>query len=97
MSAPIAALALLGLIGVPLLLLYVGRGFRQFDARQRGAFRGAVIGYSVASAAILLGLLAPPFVWPPASFGLRIGLAGGLLIGPALGAAIGVLGRSARR
>lgn len=97
MSAPVAVLTLLGLVGVPLLLLYAGRGFRQFDARQRGAFRGAVIGYSVASTAILLWLLVPPFVWPPASFAVRIGLAGGLLIGPALGAVIGVVRPSARR
>ena len=97
MTAPVAVLVLLGLIGVPLVLLQTGRGFRQFDAPRRGAFRGAVIGYALASALVLVLLLVPPFVWPPASPWVRISLVGGLLLGPALGALIGWLGLAARR
>ena len=94
--APVAVSVLLGLIGVPVVLLQSGRKFRQFGARGRGLFRGAVIGYAVAASITVLLLVAPPFDWPPVSSWARAWLVGGLLLGPAIGAAMGGLFSSRR-
>jgi hypothetical protein len=96
MMVPVAVSVLVGLIGVPAVLLQAGRKFRHFGARGRGLFRGAVIGYAVAASITVLLLMAPPFAWPPASSWARAWLVGGLLLGPALGAAIGGLTSSRR-
>ena len=97
MTAPVAVSVLLGLIGVPLVLLEAGRRFRRFGPLGRGAFRGGIIGYITAASINLILMLVPPFVWPPESMGTRIWLIGGLLLGPTLGAVIGGLASSGRR
>lgn len=94
MSAAAAALALAGLVGVPLVLLWSGRHFRRLDARRQRVYRASVIGYGLAGTATLLILLSPPYVWPPSPTPVRLWMAGGLVIGPALGALVGALGGS---
>lgn len=97
MSAPVAALVLAGLFGVPLALLWAGQRFRTFPAATLGAYRGAIVGYGVSSLAVAAVLIAPPYTWPPTSPGLRVLLASGLLAGPLLGALAGRLLAGPRR
>jgi len=54
---------LLGLFGVPVILLAWGHRLRRLEPRQRGAFWGAVLGYCIAGTlAIILGMI-PPEAW----------------------------------
>jgi len=83
---------LLGIFGIPLLLLGFGQRFRHRGRRARGAFWGGVVGYGAALVLWSLSLLATPVLWDEASAriaGVILPLlaVGGL--GMALGAAIG--------
>lgn len=89
MSAPLAALVLVGLAGVPTVLLWTGQHFRTFPPATLRSWRGAVVGYGVSCAAVAVLLLVPPYTWPPPSRSTRIVLATALLAGPLLGAVVG--------
>ncbi len=89
MSVPVAVVVLLGLVGVPVALLWTGRHFRGFTPRALSAWRGGLVGYLVSCTGVAGVLLAPPFTWPPSSTLVRLLLAAGLLVGPILGAAAG--------
>jgi hypothetical protein len=92
----IARLALLmGLFVVPALLLWLGHRLRDRSPAQRGAFWGGVIGHSIALPIGLLGLHYPPVLWAGDA---RILIAFWImLLGGALGAAVGALRAQARR
>lgn len=81
---------LLGMFGVPALLLWLGHRLRDRSDRQRGAFWGGVVGHSVG---VLLALVA--LQWPPVSWtgGVREWLA---FWGMALAGAFGMLVGAAR-
>lgn len=89
MTAGLVAL-LLGLFGVPAVLLWYGYRFRRRSPRGRAAFWGAVVGHCVAGVlAVVLGMI-PPEAWTHDEqvrgfFGLW-----GLLVLPVLGALVGV-------
>lgn len=89
MSALPAFLTLAGVVVVPVVLLWGGRSFRAFGDAALGAYRGAVVGYGVAALAVIAILLAPPHVWPPPPGPIRVVLGLALLLGPAVGAAVG--------
>lgn len=80
---------LAGLVGVPGLLLWQGQRFRSFSQSGLGAYRGAVVGYGLAAAAMIVTLLVPPYAWPPTPGLERMLLGVGLLAGPGLGAVVG--------
>lgn len=95
--SPGGAALLLGLVVPPLLLLWLGHGYRTRSKTARTAFWGGVLGYIVAALAVNVAALAPPVRWDDA--GARALLVhGGLLVGPAFGLLVGGLaGRRARR
>lgn len=85
-------LALLGgLFVVPLLFLALGHRWRRRGPRARAAFWGGLAGYLVASCAALVVGMRPAEEWS-AGDTLRGALGfWGLLLAPALGAAVAVL------
>lgn len=89
MSAPVAVLVLLGLVGVPVALLWTGQHFRGYPPKALGAWRGGLVGYLLSCTVVAVVLLVPPFTWPPSVPWVRLLLVGGLLVGPILGAAAG--------
>lgn len=81
---------LIGLFVVPAVLLWLGHRLRRRTPRQRAVFWGALTGYLLASCVALYASMVPAATWSPDDT-LR-GLAGfwSLLIGPAIGALIGL-------
>lgn len=65
-----SALLLLGIFGVPLLLLAGGHRFRRLGRRMRGAFWGGVAGYAVGVIAWAIAAIAPAQMWMPGSIRL---------------------------
>lgn len=85
------AVFLIGLFGVPLVLLVWGRKVRRMDPRRRRAFWGAIVGHCIAGVlAVSLGMI-PPEAWTEQEmvrgfFGLW-----GLLLLPLAGGIAGAL------
>jgi hypothetical protein len=82
---------LIGLFGVPLLLLWYGHRLRRRTPRVRSVFWGAVIGHCVAGTlAVVLGMI-PPEAWT--SEETMRGFVGlwSLLLLPLAGAAVGAV------
>jgi hypothetical protein len=82
---------LAGVFGIPILLLWGGHRLRRRSARWRSAFLGALLGYAAAAVLSLWASMDPAAMWGSGDT-LR-GLLGywSLLIGPAVGALLGVL------
>lgn len=80
---------ILGLFGVPMMLLALGHRLRRRSVRERSAFWGAVIGHCVAgTVAVVYGMI-PPEAWTQDE--VARGFAGlwSLLVLPLAGAVIG--------
>ena len=67
MSGLESVLLLLGIFGVPLLLLAGGHRFRRLGRRMRGAFWGGVSGYAVGVVAWAIAAIAPAQMWAQGS------------------------------
>lgn len=85
-------LLLLGIFGVPLVLLAIGHRFRNTARRARGAFWGGTVGYGVGLVVWGMATLLPPVLWDEATLrlaGVILPLllfgGGGLVIGAAIG------------
>jgi len=63
MSGLQSALLLLGIFGVPLLLLAAGHRFRRLSRRMRGAFWGGVAGYAIGVIIWAIAAIAPAQMW----------------------------------
>ena len=80
---------LVGLLVVPVLLLWLGHRLRDRSPAQRGAFWGGVIGHTAAILVALMLMHYPPVMWtghPRAGIIMWV-----LLLGAAVGAAVGAL------
>ena len=82
---------LIGLFGIPSLLLWAGHHLRRKSRRVRGAFWGGLAGHSVAALIAVFYSTVPPEAWTTADT-LR-GFAGFYLmvLGAAIGALIGIM------
>jgi hypothetical protein len=82
---------LLGLFGVPLLLLWYGHRLRRRSARGQSVFWGAIVGHCVAAILAVVWGMIPPEAWT--SGDTARGFAGlwGLLVFPVTGALVGAL------
>lgn len=67
MSSIQGALLLLGLFGLPLLLLVCNHRFRHLKFRMRGGFWGGVIGYLLGTIVWGIATIAPAQMWPQGS------------------------------
>lgn len=95
MSAATTAL-LAGLLGPPIVLLWLGHGYRSRPPRARVVFWGGVIGYILAAIVAATAAMLPPVQW--SERGIRTLLVhGSLLVGPAAGAAFAWLAASRHR
>ncbi len=91
------AVLLLGIFGLPLVLLVKTQRFRDLGTRLRGAFWGGVIGYLVGLLLWTGALLLPQVMWDPGSARLA-GVVLPLLMCGIVGIAIGALiGREPRK
>jgi len=75
---------LVGMFGPPLLLLAMGRSYRQRSVPARGAFWGGVFGYGVGVVLTLLAMLEPAVAWSD-SLMRELTVHGGLLAGSVVG------------
>ena len=57
------AVLLLGIVGVPLWLLFAGRRVWQRSPRHRRFFRGAVFGHCLAAVLATFLAVLPPYLW----------------------------------
>lgn len=92
MSGLESALLLLGIFGVPLLLLAGGHRFRRLGRRVRGAFWGGVAGYAVGVVAWAIVAIAPAQMWSAGNarfFTVVLALVLSGIAGVALGALVG--------
>jgi hypothetical protein len=82
---------ILGLFGVPIVLLAFGHRLRRRGNRERAAFWGAVLGHCVAGTLALVYGMIPPEQWTDQE--IARGFAGlwSLLVFPLAGAVIGAL------
>lgn len=82
---------LVGLFGAPAALLWLGHGLRHRGRTARGAFRGAVIGHSLALLVTLAAAFWPPALWQadsPRAALVFWSMATAPLIGAVAGAAV---------
>lgn len=87
---------IVGLFGVPLVLLAAGHRLRRKSVRRQQAFWGALLGHLLACGAALFASLAPPIGWLGTDV-LRGALGVWALVAlPLIGAGIGSLTRSTR-
>ncbi|MDB4879498.1 MAG: hypothetical protein JWL60_944 [Gemmatimonadetes bacterium] len=90
MTTGIAAM-LLGLFGVPLVLLWAGHRLRRRSPRWRRAFWGALVAHLLVMPPVLWVSMLPPADWSPTDrWRGAIGL-WGLLAAPVAGALVGLL------
>lgn len=92
MTAFDGVLLLLGIFGVPLILLVKTQRFRDLGTRMRGAFWGGVIGYAAGILFWGLVTIGPAVMWDPATVrlaGVTIPLLGFGAVGIGVGALIG--------
>ncbi len=84
----------IGLAGVPIMLLVAGHRLRRASARRQRVFWGALVGHVVACCAALIASLVPPIGWLGTD--LLRGAAGvwGLVVLPLIGVAFGSFTRS---
>jgi len=85
-------LLLLGIFGVPLVLLSLGQRFRHRGRRARGAFWGGIVGYAVGLIIWSTSLFLPPVLWDAGTVriaGVILPLLGIGAVGVAIGALIG--------
>jgi cytosine/uracil/thiamine/allantoin permease len=77
---------LLGLFGIPLVLLAVGHKLRKRSPRTQAMFRGAICGHCVAGIVAVVWAMIPPETWEPSD--MARGFAGlwSLLLFPVAGA-----------
>ncbi len=88
-AGQIALLA--GLFLAPLLLLWAGHHLRRKSRRVRGAFWGGLAGHTIASLIAIWYSMVPPEAWLAGDTVRGVGGFYGMLVGGALGAAIGLL------
>ena len=83
---------LLGLFGVPALLLSIGHRLRRRPAVWRRVFWGGVIGHSLALLALMIVTMVPPVLWEggarPRDVAVHWLLALGAVVGGAIGATL---------
>jgi hypothetical protein len=87
---------LVGVFGVPMVLLWLGHRLRRRGPQRRAAFWGGLVGYGIAACVALVASMKPPAMWSDDDT-LR-GLLGfwSLLVGPAAGALAGLLASRSR-
>ncbi|MDQ3082798.1 MAG: hypothetical protein M3R07_11370 [Gemmatimonadota bacterium] len=82
---------LIGLFGIPSLLLWAGHHLRRKSPRVRGAFWGGLAGHTVAALIAVFYSMVPPEAWTAADM-LR-GFAGFylMMLGALIGAVLGIM------
>ena len=79
---------LVGLFGVPLLLLYVAHGIRTLGETAKLRFWGGVIGHVAGITFALLSMMVPPVLWSDAvraaavHWAMTVGFGIGVIAGP---------------
>lgn len=86
---------LVGLFGVPSVLLWLGHRLRRRPPRMRGIFWGATIGYVLGMLVMLVVIHYPPVLWEGAD-GRTAAVHWGMIAGAVLGAGIGLLASRSR-
>ena len=79
---------LVGLFGVPSVLLWLGHRLRRRPPRMRAVFWGATIGYVLGMLATLWALHYPPILWAGADMRTAV-VHWGMVVGAVLGAGWG--------
>ena len=88
---PGSVVLLLGIFGVPMVLLWAGHRMRRRSARWHAAFWGGIAGHLVALVVGSVAAMTPAEQWAPADVWRgALGLWSFLIL-PAIGAAIGVV------
>ena len=82
---------LVGLFGVPLLILIGGRRFRHQSPNHRRRFWGATLGHTAGLLASLTATLVPPIWWHGGSWWRDFLVHWSMLVGAAVGVAIAQL------
>ena len=86
---------LVGLFGVPVVLLWLGHRLRRRPPRARAVFWGATIGYGLGLLLMLVAIHYPPVLWEGADLRTWV-VHWGMVIGALVGATIGtIMGKSA--
>jgi hypothetical protein len=86
-----AMVLLVGIFGVPLVLLTIGHKLRRRTPRQQKVFWGMLAGYLVGALVSVIASVSPPEMWASTStirgaFGLWLPV-----VAPAIGAAVGAM------
>jgi hypothetical protein len=89
MTIGLAAM-LAGLFGVPAVLLWTGHRLRRRPPRWRAAFWGALIAHVALAPAAMVAAMVPPAEWAPDDRWRGVFGFWALMLGPLLGALIGV-------
>lgn len=85
---------LVGLFGVPVVLLWLGHRLRRHSPRRRAVFWGATIGYGLGVLLMLVAIHYPPVLWEGADWRTVL-VHWGMVIGAVVGATIGtIMGKS---
>ena len=82
---------LLGLFGVPALLLSIGHRLRQRPAVWRRVFWGGLIGHSLALLALMIVSMFPPVLWEGGPYMRDIAVHWSLILGAIVGGGIAAL------
>jgi ABC-type Co2+ transport system permease subunit len=87
---PTLAALLVGAFGVPALLIWAAHRLRRRSARWHAAFWGALTGHVVSATVAIVAAMIPPEAWSGED--VVRGLLGvwSLVLGPAIGAAVGL-------
>src|SRR5690606_10167410 len=94
--SPATTALLAGLLGPPVVLLWLGHGYRSRPATARRVFWGGIIGYILAALVAATAAILPPVQW--SQHGIRTVLVhGSLLVGPPAGAGLAWLVTRRRR
>ncbi|HET9227865.1 MAG TPA: hypothetical protein VFR31_14415 [Thermoanaerobaculia bacterium] len=82
---------LLGLFGVPALLLAIGHRLRRRPPLWRRVFWGGLIGHSLALLALMIVMMYPPVLWEGGVRARDIGVHWSLILGAVVGGGIAAL------